>query len=177
MKASLMFCILMMTGLNHTCGLACAVPVIYEEVIACNGYDSATIVKEIQEYLQEQQAYQLKIDSCSMISGTGVLKIYNRLIGSIKNPAGEITFNFNIDVKDQKFRYKMHNIWFTAYERDRYGRFWQSQDHPVSVDPEVFRYGTSLLKKIERQTHDHINDVIAAIKKKIKEDKLNPTDW
>lgn len=172
-----MLCILMMTGLDRTGNLTDPDPVIYEEVIACKGYDSTAIVKKVQEYFQEQQVYQMKIDSCSMISGTGVLKIYNLLIGSIKNPAGEITFNFNIDVKDQKFRYKMHNLWFVLYERDRYGRFGQSQDDPVSVDREAFRYGTSLLKKIERQTHEHISDIVMAIKKKIEEDKLNPSDW
>ncbi|ELR71886.1 hypothetical protein C900_02261 [Fulvivirga imtechensis AK7] len=149
----------------------------YEGIIACKGYDKATIYHEIVDYFKTHNISELKLDCVNQISGSGKLRIYNKLIGSIKNPAGEVAFDFIVDVKDEKFRYTMHNIWFTAIERDRYGRFEKSQDEPVPVDNEHFKFKSALLRKIEKQVQAHMDEVLWAIKKEIEADKLETTDW
>lgn len=176
-KIALILNFLMIAGHDTGWSSAGISSIQYEGVIACKGYDKATIYHEIVGYFKTQNVSGLKLDSGSQISGSGRLKIYNRLIGPIKNPAGEITFDFVVDVKNEKFRYTMYNIWFSTIERDRYGRFNKTEDEPMLVDNEHFKRNSALLRKIEKQIQAHMDAVLWAMKREIEADKLETTDW
>ncbi len=53
------------------------------------------------------------------ISGAGKLITYTG-IGIMRHECGEITYLFNIEIKDQKYRYWLTGFTFTPYKRDRY---------------------------------------------------------
>lgn len=146
----------------------------YEEVIACRGYDSATIYKEVTEYFSA--ASNVLLDSTDMVAGSGSLKIYNYLVGAVKNPAGEVSFRFRVDVKHEKLRYTMDSIWFQSWRKDRYGRY-HPDDEPVPVVTEDFRFSRTVLKKIRTQLTAYIDDVLWTVKKRIAEERLKTTDW
>ncbi len=54
------------------------------------------------------------------ISGEGKFLVYGG-VSVLKHEKGEITFNVNIEFKDQKYRYWLTGFVFTPYQRDRYG--------------------------------------------------------
>jgi len=58
----------------------------------------------------------------NMISGQGKFLVYGG-VSVLKHEKGEVTFQFNIEFKDQKYRYWLTGFIFTPYQRDRYGNF------------------------------------------------------
>jgi hypothetical protein len=56
------------------------------------------------------------------IHGDGQFLTYGG-ISVLKHEKGEITFQFNIEFKDQKYRYWLTDFIFTPFQRDRYGNF------------------------------------------------------
>ena len=61
-------------------------------------------------------------DAPDQISGTGKFLVLTGLT-LVKHEDGAIAYNFNIECKDQKYRYWLTNFVFTPYQRDRYGNF------------------------------------------------------
>ena len=57
-----------------------------------------------------------------IISGENKFLVYGG-ISVLKHEKGEIAYEFNIEFKDQKYRYWLTNFIFTPYQRDRYGNF------------------------------------------------------
>jgi len=66
--------------------------------------------------------YKLKNPNAGSITGEGRFMIYNGL-SILKHEGGEISYQLNIEFKDQKYRYWLTSFIFTPYERDRYGNF------------------------------------------------------
>lgn len=151
-------------------------PAFYEKVVACKGHDQAAIYMEIAEYFKEQADLQ-DTDSATLLISKKTLRIYNRVIGAIKNPAGEVTFDIRIDVKDEKFRLTIYDPLFRPFVRDRYGKLVTSDDEPESVTDENFRHRQSLFKKIEAQLQTYVNDTGQGIREGIINDELNITNW
>ncbi len=57
-----------------------------------------------------------------IISGENKFLVYGG-ISVLKHEKGEIAYEFNIEVKDQKYRFWLTGFVFTPYQRDRYGNF------------------------------------------------------
>jgi len=84
----------------------------------------------ITDTFQNRALYFLKInypknkidksESPAVITGTGKLLMLSGL-SVAKHIDGEINYTFNIEYKDQKYRYWLTNFIFTPYKIDRYG--------------------------------------------------------
>ncbi|MEX2336130.1 MAG: hypothetical protein WD555_02525 [Fulvivirga sp.] len=146
--------------------------VSYEKVMSCEGKETGEIRKAIIEYLSKQDYTHLK-QSAEQITTTGALRIYNYIISSIKNPAGEIVFDLKIDIKDGKFRCIMHNISFVNLERDRYGKFVYTGD-TIHLSKDNLK--SSVFSKIERQAVAYLHNMAFHIKQ-ILADNSAETDW
>lgn len=151
--------------------------VLCEEVVVCKGYGQATIYSRMAGHLQQRGFTFVKQDSASLIIASGDLTIYNYVVGrTIKNPAGNITFDLQVDVRDGKFRCVIRDVLFARSERNRYGRFVFSDD-VEPVNEENFRHRTMLLGKIEKQAQEYLSMIAQRIRKEIVNNELETTDW
>lgn len=56
------------------------------------------------------------------VNGEGKFITYTS-VSVLKHESGEIAYTFNMEFKDQKYRFWLTGFTFTPYERDRYGNF------------------------------------------------------
>ncbi len=68
-----------------------------------------------------------------MISGENKFLVYGG-ISVLKHEKGEIVYEFNIEFKDQKYRFWLTNFIFTPYQRDRYGNFVPQQGIDIPLE-------------------------------------------
>lgn len=81
----------------------------------------------------------------NMISGQGKFLVYGG-VSVLKHEKGEVTFQFNIEFKDQKYRYWLTGFIFTPYQRDRYGNFVAQKGIDIPLE--------SALSKFEKRDVD-----------------------
>jgi hypothetical protein len=84
-----------------------------------------------------------KSETPSAISGTGKLLMLTGL-SVAKHVDGEVNYTFNIEYKDQKYRYWLSNFIFTPYKVDRYGN-----SVPVEGVDVPLEEGSSKLEKLQ----------------------------
>ncbi len=68
-----------------------------------------------------------------MISGANKFLVYGG-ISVLKHEKGEIAYEFNIEFKDQKYRFWLTGFVFTPYQRDRYGNFVPQQGIDIPLE-------------------------------------------
>ena len=64
----------------------------------------------------------VKVVNAGAVEATGKFLTYGG-VSVLKHEKGEITYQVNIEFKDQKYRFWLTNFVFTPYVRDRYGNF------------------------------------------------------
>jgi hypothetical protein len=64
----------------------------------------------------------LKSVTATGVEGDGKFLVYDG-VSVLKHEKGEITYQVNIEFKDQKYRFWLTNFIFTPYVRDRYANF------------------------------------------------------
>ncbi|UII32684.1 hypothetical protein LVD17_02395 [Fulvivirga ulvae] len=151
-------------------------PAFYEKIVPCIGHGREAIYQGVVEYFDEQGSSK-DVDSITLLISNAKLRIYSRILGEVKKPVGEATFQIRVDVKDEKFRLIIYDPWFRAFVRDRYGKL-VSDDKAEQVTDENFKHRVSLFKKIETQLQAYINDSGQKIREGMVEDELyNITNW
>jgi len=68
-----------------------------------------------------------------IISGGNKFLVYGG-ISVLKHEKGEIAYEFNIEFKDQKYRFWLTGFVFTPYQRDRYGNFVPQQGIDIPLE-------------------------------------------
>jgi Domain of unknown function (DUF4468) with TBP-like fold len=81
------------------------------------------------------------------ISGEGKFIIYNST-SVLKHESGEIDYVFNMEFKDQKYRFWLTDFSFTPYERDRYNNYVPKVGIEIPLET-----AASKLDKKEVETH------------------------
>ncbi|MBL6445479.1 DUF4468 domain-containing protein [Fulvivirga sp. 29W222] len=151
-------------------------PAFYEKIVACKGHNQTAIYAGIAAYFKDQAALSDK-DSATLFISHDKLRIYSQILGNLKKPVGEVTFDVRVDVKDEKFRLTIHDPWFTPLERDRYSKLVMSDDKAEQVEEENFKHRMSLFKKIEKQLQAYIDGAGQSIRERVINDELNITNW
>jgi hypothetical protein len=96
---------------------------IYYQVADMPGISADTLYQRAWQFLRS--AYHksnLKQVAPGAISGEGKFVTYEGA-SVLKHENGEISYQLNIEFKDQKFRFWLTDFVFTPYQRDRYGNF------------------------------------------------------
>jgi hypothetical protein len=73
------------------------------------------------------------------ISGEAKFPVYEGT-GVFRHEAGEMSYQFTIEFKDQKYRYWLTGFIFTPFERDRYGNYVPKQGLDVPLENALSRY-------------------------------------
>ncbi|BAU53702.1 DUF4468 domain-containing protein [Mucilaginibacter gotjawali] len=67
------------------------------------------------------------------LKGEGKFLTYGG-ISVMRHEKGEVTYEVNIEFKDQKYRFWLTNFVFTPYQRDRYGNFVPQQGVDIPLE-------------------------------------------
>jgi hypothetical protein len=73
------------------------------------------------------------------ISGEGKFLVYGG-VSVLKHEKGEITYQLNIEFKDQKYRYWLTGFIFTPYQRDRYENFVPQQGIYIPLETALTKF-------------------------------------
>lgn len=68
-----------------------------------------------------------------IINGENKFLVYGG-VSVLKHEKGEIAYEFNIEFKDQKYRFWLTSFVFTPYQRDRYGNFVPQQGIDIPLE-------------------------------------------
>ncbi|HEY2583893.1 MAG TPA: DUF4468 domain-containing protein [Mucilaginibacter sp.] len=96
---------------------------IYYQVTEAPGISADTLYKRAVYFLKT--AYpklKLKNSNEKNISGEGKFETYGG-VSILKKESGEIIYELNVELKEQKYRYWLTAFAFTPYVKDRYGNF------------------------------------------------------
>ena len=95
---------------------------IYYQVISQPGLTADTFQNRSQYFLKTNYPKDqlTKSQAAESITGTGKLLMLTG-ISAAKHIDGEVSYTFNIEYKDQKYRYWLTDFVFTPYYVDRYG--------------------------------------------------------
>jgi hypothetical protein len=70
----------------------------------------------------------------------------------MSHPSGEIIYNLEIDIRDEKFRFWLTDFTFVAYQRDRYGNFVPSSTKGSALENDPGKLNASQWKEYQQQT-------------------------
>ena len=116
---------------------------IYYQVETMPGIPFDTLIQRGSKFLKTSYPKTMvKQDNTGKTEGTGKFLVYGGL-SVLKREKGEITYQVNIEYKDQKYRFWLTGFVFTPYQRDRYGNFVPQQ----GVDIPLEQAATKLDKK------------------------------
>lgn len=150
----------------------------YQEVISCEGVAKQTLHESLSTAMYSiYDSASVNIVNENTINIKVDITVANSIVGKVGNPAGELDFTIDVDVKDEKFRYRAYDFYFTPMERNRYGRF-ELKGKKEAVIEEEFKKRKALLKKIKSQSEEYLSDLAARLKSEVINEKDNETtEW
>jgi len=102
----------------------------------------------------------LKSTTPAAVAGEGKFLIYGG-VSVLKHEKGEMSYQVNIEFKDQKYRFWLTGFVFTPYQRDRYGNFVPQPGINIPME--------SALTKLEKKDADSYLDETGAFCKQWEE--------
>ncbi len=107
---------------------------IYYQVETMPGIPVDTLMQRGAKFLKGvYPKTTVKQDNAGKTEGTGKFLVYGGL-SVLKHEKGEISYQVNIEYKDQKYRFWLTGFVFTPYQRDRYGNFVPQQGIDIPLE-------------------------------------------
>ena len=78
--------------------------------------------------------------------------IISKTVLVISHPSGEILFDFQTEVKEEKYRFWLTNFSFVPYQRDRYGNFVAVTTKGIPLENNPGKLNLSQWKEYQAQT-------------------------
>ena len=78
--------------------------------------------------------------------------IISKTVMVISHPSGEILFDFQTEVKEDKYRFWLTNFSFVPYQRDRYGNFVAATTKGIPLENNPGKLNLSQWKEYQAQT-------------------------
>lgn len=97
---------------------------MYYQVVADSASSKDNLINRAKAFFEQKTTDNLKIIAAkdSSIRAEGVFVI-DKTILIASHPSGEVSYLFNFDAKDGKYRFWLTNFVFIPYHRNRYGNF------------------------------------------------------
>ncbi len=125
---------------------------IYYELVEDPGTTKEQLGERAALFLKKQKDLKLKtIQGDTTFTATGKL-IINKTILVMSHPSGEVLYNFEIEVKNGKFRFWLTNFNFTPYQRDRYGNFVANTNKGTALENHPGKLNAAQWKEYQVQT-------------------------
>ncbi|MTI39761.1 hypothetical protein E1140_09670 [Fulvivirga lutimaris] len=83
--------------------------------------------------------------------------LYNKRISKV--PHGRLTYNVQVDVKENRYRYVITDLIFHEYERNRYGRYEEKRNGQMALEP--------LLAEPDKQWENHKQTILKKMESEV----------
>lgn len=90
--------------------------------------------------------------------------IINKTLLVMSHPSGEVLFDFQIEVRDGKYRFWLTDFNFIPYQRDRYGNFVASTSVGTPLENEPGKLNATQWKEYQVQTTKYAKELAAKFK-------------
>jgi hypothetical protein len=126
---------------------------IYYEVVELKNVAKDSLkLRSISYFKRNDKALKFKkIDGDTSFFATGKM-IISKTVLVMSHPSGEILYNFQVEVKDGKYRFWLTDFNFIPYERDRYGNFVPSTSTGIPLENETGKLNAAQLAAYRMQT-------------------------
>ncbi|RZK39615.1 MAG: hypothetical protein EOO90_18015 [Pedobacter sp.] len=126
---------------------------ILYELVEAKGLSRIEIGKRAYSFLKDgSKVVKLKSNQGdSVYRATGKFIISKTLL-VMSHPSGEIVFNFEAEIRDQKFRFWLTDFNFIPYQRDRYGNFVATTAKGTPLERNPGKLNTGQWKEYQLQT-------------------------
>jgi hypothetical protein len=96
---------------------------IYYEVVASGKTPADSLLTRARTFLESDKKFKISTSTTdTAIAATGKMMISKSALGMAR-PMGAVDYNFNVEVKEGKYRFWLTDFVFIPYSRDRYGNF------------------------------------------------------
>ena len=108
---------------------------IYYEVVEKNSISTDTLVERVAGFLKTKKLKDLS-SKVGQVAATGKF-IISKTAFVLAHPSGEVSYSFQFETKEGKYRFWLTDFMFIPYLRDRYGNFVPStvKGTPLESDP------------------------------------------
>ena len=160
---------------------------IYYEVVNVSLSEDSLKLRTLDFITKNKKEIKLKSGKeANAVTATGKIVI-NKSLAMLSRPSGEITYTFNFEINEQKYRFWLSNFEFIPYQKDRYGNFVPSTTVGVPLEKEpkksnaeqwedyrlqATKYATTFAKRFK----DHLANKVAA-PKQAPEKKVVSKSW
>ncbi|WP_316772452.1 DUF4468 domain-containing protein [Pedobacter frigiditerrae] len=137
---------------------------IYYEVVDAKIPKDSLKIRAIN-YLKKQNK-ELKYKSAqgdTAFTANGKM-IINKTLLVMSHPSGEVLFDFQIEVRDGKYRFWLTDFNFIPYQRDRYGNFVASTSVGTPLENEPGKLNATQWKEYQVQTTKYAKELAAKFK-------------
>lgn len=97
---------------------------IYYEVVELKGLSKDSLTWRAHNFITKNTK-RFKLKSAkrdSLLEADGKMLIYKTAL-VLSRPSGEVSYNFYVESRDDKYRFWLTDFVFIRYQRDRYGNF------------------------------------------------------
>jgi hypothetical protein len=132
---------------------------IYYELVGTKGIAKITLIENIIGYFKNQSK-DLKLKSSlgdTVFVANGKI-IINKTVLVMSHPSGEILFNFQAELKDEKYRFWLTDFNFIPYQRDRYGNFVASTNKETPLEGSPGKLNAAQWKEYQVQAKEYAQD-------------------
>jgi hypothetical protein len=125
---------------------------IYYELVDAK-YSKVELKERIKLFLKKSNKdLKLKmVQGDTVFIATGKLTI-NKTVLVMSHPSGEILYDFQVEVKEGKYRFWLTDFNFVPYNRDRYGNFVANTTKGVPLENSPDKLNAAQWKEYQSQT-------------------------
>lgn len=138
---------------------------IYYEVVDAKNLSKVQLKNNAVAYFKKQPTtIKLKStqgDSSFIANGKMVI---NKTLLVMSHPSGEILYQFQVELKEGKYRFWLNNFSFIPYQRDRYGNFVAATAIGTPLENEPGKLNASQWKEYQTQTAKYAKDLATDFK-------------
>ena len=138
---------------------------IYYEVVTVKNIKPQTLKVRVLNFVNKKNN-DLKLKSLqgdTTFLAKGKLVISKTLL-VMSHPSGEVQYEFQIDIKEGKYRFWLTNFSFLPYQRDRYGNFIPSTTVGIPLENDPGKLNAGQWKEYKSQTAKYAKDFAGKFK-------------
>ena len=137
---------------------------IYYEVVNTKTPKDSLKIRTINYLKKQNKDLKYKItqgDTAFIASGKLII---NKTLLVMSHPSGEILYNFQVEVRDGKYRFWLTDFNFIPYQRDRYGNFVASTTIGTPLENDPGKLNAAQWKEYQVQTTKYAKELAGKFK-------------
>jgi hypothetical protein len=138
---------------------------IYYEVVNLKDVSKDSLKTRTLDYIKKNSTL-LKFEK--IVGDTAFFAIGKMIISKtvlvMSHPSGEIMYDFQVELKQGKYRFWLTNFSFIPYQRDRYGNFVPNTTIGIPLENESGKLNATQWKEYKTQTTAFAKDFAAKFK-------------